>query len=237
MTKLNLTANGKPQELILAYLQENASDVLAEKINNGTAFDKDGKQLVNKKTLDGFMKYASSEAKKLAEKGANSACVEDSVVYGWAIHYFEEDSIEGTLYNDDGTEYKPVVKTAPKPATTPVTAKPKETNTQTSLWDMLETKEPEEEHIDESEPIEVKTIEEENDEIPDPSIDEIADKLQQAVDEKSDKTVQQDGKVIDTETGVVLSAETTEKSTAVCPFDQDQVLYLCNLLDGKIDIA
>lgn len=35
MTNLNLTASGKPQELILAYLQENVSDVLAEKINNG----------------------------------------------------------------------------------------------------------------------------------------------------------------------------------------------------------
>lgn len=34
MTTLNLTANGKPQELILAYLQENASDVLAENIDS-----------------------------------------------------------------------------------------------------------------------------------------------------------------------------------------------------------
>ena len=54
MTALNLTASGKPQELVLAYLQENASDVLAEKINSGTPFEKDGKQLVNKKTLDGL---------------------------------------------------------------------------------------------------------------------------------------------------------------------------------------
>ena len=90
MTTLNLTAHNKPQELILAYLQENASDVLAEKINSGTPISKDGKQLVNKKTLDGFMTFAESEAKKIAEKGARSACVEDSVVYGWAIHYFEE---------------------------------------------------------------------------------------------------------------------------------------------------
>lgn len=40
MTNLNLTANGKPQELILAYLQENVSDVLAEKINNGVYIEK-----------------------------------------------------------------------------------------------------------------------------------------------------------------------------------------------------
>ena len=138
MTTLNLTANGKPQELILAYLQENVSDVLAEKINNGTPFTKDGKQLVNKKTLDGFMTFASGEAKKLAEKSARSACVEDSVVYGWAIHYFEEDSIEGTLYNEDGTEYKPVAKTVPKTVTKTTTKEPpKPKQQQASLFDML----------------------------------------------------------------------------------------------------
>ena len=109
--KLNLETNNREQELVKAYLEENASETLTEKINNGTPFEKDGKTLINKKTLDGFMKYASDEARKLASKGANSACVEDKVVYGWAIHYFEEDSIEGTLFNADGTEYKP----APKP--------------------------------------------------------------------------------------------------------------------------
>lgn len=107
MPTLNLTAKGRDQELILAYLTENASEVLADKINNGTPFEKDGKQLINRKDLNGFMTFACAEARKLAEKGANSACVEDSVVYGWAMHYFEEDSIQGKLYNQDGTEYKP----------------------------------------------------------------------------------------------------------------------------------
>ena len=107
MPTINLTAKGRDQELILAYLTENASDVLADKINNGVPFEKDGKQLVNRKDLNGFMNFACDEAKKLAEKGARSAAVEDSVVYGWAIHYFEEDTIEGKLFNPDGTEYKP----------------------------------------------------------------------------------------------------------------------------------
>ena len=93
MIKLNLKANNKQEEIILAYLQENASETLAEKINNGTPFVKDGKPLTNLKTLSGFMKYACVEARKLAEKGANCACIEDKVVFGWAIHYFEEDSI------------------------------------------------------------------------------------------------------------------------------------------------
>ena len=93
MIELNLTANTESEKRILEYLQNNVSEFLADKINNGTPFEKDGKQLINKKTLSDFMKYACDEARKLAEKGANSACIEDSVVYGWAIHYFEEESI------------------------------------------------------------------------------------------------------------------------------------------------
>ena len=82
--RLNLETKSKEQELVKAYLEENASETLAEKINIGTPFEKDGKTFINKKTLDGFMKYASDEARKLASKGANSACVEDKVVYGWS---------------------------------------------------------------------------------------------------------------------------------------------------------
>ena len=108
--ELNLTANTTAEEKILQYLKENASETLAEKINNGTPFEKDGVPLINKKTLAGFMKYACKEARKTVESGSSSACIEDSVVYGWAIHYFEEESIEGTLYTLDGEEYKPAVK-------------------------------------------------------------------------------------------------------------------------------
>ena len=107
MINLNLTARGTEQELVKRYLEENASETLAEKINNGIRIEKDEKVLISKKTLDGFMKYAADEAKKLAEKGASSACVRSDVVFGWAVHYFEEDSIEGKLYNEDGSEYKP----------------------------------------------------------------------------------------------------------------------------------
>ena len=122
--KLNLEAKTKAQQLVKEYLENNASSALAEKINNGTIVEKDGKRLTNKKTLDGFMKYATEEARKLAEKGANSACVEDDVVFGWAIHYFEEDEIIGTLYNADGTEYKKQSGVAAK-ATTAKTVPPK----------------------------------------------------------------------------------------------------------------
>ena len=170
--KLDLTAKGKPQELILAYLQKNASEVLAEKINHGVRITKDGKSLINKKTLDGFMTFANSEAKKLAEKGANSACVEDSVVYGWAIHYFEEDSIKGTLYNEDGTEYKP-----PKPdiKTTAAPVKvepPKPKQQQGSLFDMLAAQPDKTEQADDHEPVDDAENEE-------PTEEEIAEVMEQ----------------------------------------------------------
>ena len=139
MIKLNLTPQNKQEELILTYLQNNASETLADKINNGTPCEKDGHPLLNKKTLSGFMKYACDEARKLAEKDANSACIDDVTVYGWAIHFFEEDSIEGTLYTIDGEEYKPAPK---KVATTKsATVKPQPTkpqNLQFSIFDKID---------------------------------------------------------------------------------------------------
>lgn len=137
--ELNLKANTPAEQRILEYLQNTASETLAEKINNGTPFEKDGNPLLNKKTLSGFMKYACDEARNLAEKGANSACIDDVTVYGWAIHYFEEDSIEGTLYTIDGEEYKPALKKAvnAKPITVKVQP-PKPQNLQFSIFDKID---------------------------------------------------------------------------------------------------
>lgn len=148
--ELNLTAKNKQEELILNYLQNNASETLADKINNGTPFEKDGNPLLNKKTLSGFMKYACDEARKLAEKGANSTFIDDATVYGWAIHFFEEDSIEGTLYTLDGAEYKPTVKRIESNA---VKAKPepkKQESVQFSFFDSLAEQEVKEHKTDNS---------------------------------------------------------------------------------------
>ena len=136
--ELNLQAKTKEQQRIKAYLEENASEILADKINNGVHIQKDGKRLLNKKTLDGFLKFACDEAKKQAEKGASCACIDDDVVFGWAVHYFEEDTIEGTLYSEDGAEYRPekVVRQSPAPS---VSLPPKEKAPQMSLFDMLDT--------------------------------------------------------------------------------------------------
>ena len=135
--KLNLEAKNREQQRIKAYLEENASDILAEKINNGVRIEKDGKILLNRKTLDGFMSYANDEAKELAEKGAKAACIDDNVVFGWAVHYFEENSIEGTLFNEDGSEYKIQPKQVAK-APTAKSAPPKpQPKPQMSMFDLM----------------------------------------------------------------------------------------------------
>lgn len=46
MIELNLTANTEPEKRILEYLQNNVNESLADKINNGTPFEKDGKALL-----------------------------------------------------------------------------------------------------------------------------------------------------------------------------------------------
>lgn len=80
MPQINLTANNATETRVLEYLQANASEVLATKINDG------------KKTLAGAMRHAWGEARKLAE-GEQSCCVDDATVFGWIVHYFEEDHI------------------------------------------------------------------------------------------------------------------------------------------------
>lgn len=148
MTELNLTASGNAQERILAYLKEHASEALAEKINRGTVIEKDGRQLLNKKTLDGFMKYACDEARKQAAKGASSIMLDDSVVFGWAIHYFEESDTEGTLYSEDGKEYRP----EPIKTTAGVSVAPKQKQ-QLSFFEMPEPTDPQTDLLDPLEPL------------------------------------------------------------------------------------
>ena len=195
MITLNLTAKNKQEEMILAYLQENASESLANKINNGTPFEKDGHPLLNKKTLSGFMKYACEEARKLAEKGANSACIDDATVYGWAIHYFEEESIEETLYTIDGEEYKP----APKKVVTtkPVTVKPqppKQQSLQFSLFDKFDetdVKEPT------NEPLTAESVE--NDDEPEENKTPIVTPVEPVKEEPKGNRIYQDYKLYQSE--------------------------------------
>ncbi len=236
MFKLNLETKTKEQELIKQYLQESVSEMLAEKINNGIKIVKDSKTLINKKDLDGFMKYAHQEARKLAEKGSNCACIEDKVVFGWAIHYFEEDTIEGNLYNEDGTEYKvEIKKTTPKIESKLEPKKPEKQ--QATLFDLMsfytsqrqekvEENKPTTEELNEP-PIEYEVEETDND---------IEDFSEQKIDEELDKVANEvtlnSNVQIDKQTGEVLSQTETETPT----IDKDYMKMLYVLLDGKLTL-
>ena len=61
------------------YLMENASDVLVDKKIN------------TQKTLNGALKYCAKKA--VSSKVDNVSVITNEVVYGWVIHYFEEEEL------------------------------------------------------------------------------------------------------------------------------------------------
>lgn len=110
MQQMNLKANNKNEELILEFLKNNASDELTEKINNG------------EKTLAQCWEFITKEAKTYLN--GKSGGIEDSVVFGWAIHFFEEDDIKPTKAKpkakeveeeDDDENFEEEVKVESKP--------------------------------------------------------------------------------------------------------------------------
>lgn len=96
-----LKAETPPKKVILEYLEKNVSESLAERINSGD------------KTLQGCWNYIVKQAKQEAQNGC--ACCADNEVFGWAVHYFEEDQITETATTTD--KKKPKKKEAEKPKT------------------------------------------------------------------------------------------------------------------------
>lgn len=113
--RIEKTAGSPYEKVILEYLENNASDILVEKINNSD------------KTMKGCWNYITTEAKKKASDGCSM--IEDSVVFGWAVHYFEEESIKEQKAPAEGLKKvkvssAPVKKeTLPKPETKEETKK------------------------------------------------------------------------------------------------------------------
>jgi len=136
MITLNLETKNGTQKRLKEFLEQNASEILAEKINNGVYIEKDGKRLLNKKNLNDFVKYATEQAKEQAAKGETGAFLEDDTVFGWLIHYFEEDEIIGTLYNEDGSEHK-FSKTITTTVSVPKAVAKPEPKPQMSIFDMM----------------------------------------------------------------------------------------------------
>ena len=233
MIKLKLETNTEEERLIKEYLENNVSETLADKINNGTKIIKDNKTLLNKKSLSDFMQYACEEARKLAEKSLNYACIEDKVLFGWAIHYFEEDSLEGTLYNEDGTEYKKIVKTEYKPPVAKVEVKKKPENKQANFLDMFnnqnnqeEIEEVEDDTIEEKKPINLLTIKEKQSLVDIFDEPELEEELRQLKEQEKKQVITEDN--IDLETGELLRPMTTNSNKYIA--------ILQELLDNKLEV-
>ena len=244
---LNLTATTTEEKVLKEYLEQNASEVLADKINNGVPVEKDGKKLISKKTLAGFMKYATEEARKQAAKGATSACLHSDIVFGWAIHYFEEDSIFGTLYNEDGTEYKapkPTPKVTPKPSTTaevPVVPapKPQPKAGQMSMFDLFDEPGVVAEEATETDKCdEDKVASDTYEEATESPVEDEEPKVEQVptveVKEPEKPLIEHiNGLDVDTNTGEIIEPE-----QAPDPYADTELMYkLYMLLDQKVEIV
>lgn len=130
--KLDLEAKTKNEKSIKEYLEENASDILAFKINTGN------------KTLKGCWSYIVQEAKKVYEsmngKKDGGVGIENETVYGWAIHYFEENEIKET---------KEVVKQNKNTTPKPKKEEDEQVDGQLSLFDFNEGSDDDSEPVDE----------------------------------------------------------------------------------------
>mgnify|MGYP002627522050 CR=1 FL=1 len=144
-------------------------------------------------------------SKKMAEN-KSYACIDDKTVYGWAIHYFEEDEIQGKLFNLDGTEFeppKPIKKETPK-----VEVKPKQQ--QPSLFDFI-TEPKKEDKVEEQSELD-PLFDDNEEEIEDiPPMEEIA------------------GRNVDTSTGEVISNNNET-------FDKYILKTIAVAFDGKVKL-
>lgn len=72
-----MKANNPAEAKILAYFEANASEDLKKRVEE------------EKKTPAGALHYCSALARKQSVNGC--ACIDDDTVYGWAMHYFEDE--------------------------------------------------------------------------------------------------------------------------------------------------
>lgn len=105
-----MKAKNATEQFVLEYFEKNASDNLKERVE------------AEGKTIAGALRYASEQAQK--QKVGNCACVADEIVFGWIMHYFEDES--ATKYESKsptatvvaGNAKKLAKKTAKKPVKT-----------------------------------------------------------------------------------------------------------------------
>ncbi len=98
------------EHIIAMHLREIIPLSVANKILNGVPAEKDGKKLINKKSIKSFLQYICekmyNEAKMKNVSGYQAVAKEGTAILEQAIEYFDNDKIVGDLYDESGTLYK-----------------------------------------------------------------------------------------------------------------------------------
>lgn len=84
------------------------------------------------KSIKECCKYIYSQARKFA-KGSNSVGIDDATVYGWAVHYYDEDDIKVDKVKERVEVVSPVAE--PSKEEKPVQQKPARKKTKQELFD------------------------------------------------------------------------------------------------------
>jgi hypothetical protein len=156
------------------------------------------------------------------------------------MHYFEEDTIEGTLFNEDGTEYKTATKknisTTSKVTQTAIKVEPpKSKERQASLWDMLATTEQKQQDVPPMPEFDDTTK-------VDTDTGEILDDTEEIEELTETEMRDFDGDLYEANVPEKIEEPQNDEQDENLPyslssFDRDTMIYLYEPLDGKLDLA
>ena len=155
------------EHIIAIHLKELISDSTAKKIINGVPVQKDGKTLINKKSIKTFLTYLADEMYKLAteqrhkqpkngKKNWTALAKDGNFIIERALAYFDDDTIHGELYEENGKLYKAAPAETPKNVVrtvqaTTVTRKPEPPKPQQfTLFNFLEETKKDDKPIEDS---------------------------------------------------------------------------------------
>lgn len=91
------------------------------------------------KSIKECCKYIYSQARKLA-KGSNSVGIDDATVYGWAVHYYDEDDIKVDKVQECVEVVAPVAIQKPVKEEKPVQQKAARKKTKQELQKIFESR-------------------------------------------------------------------------------------------------
>lgn len=112
------------EHIIAIHLKELISDNTAKKIINGVPVLLDGKRLINKKSIKTFLDYLGDEMYKQAveqrknnkkgNKNWTALAKDGNFIIERALAYFDDDTIHGDLFTEDGELFKTTPTQTPK---------------------------------------------------------------------------------------------------------------------------